>query len=51
MMRRAGEVGDDAMISPGEIDGWAWVKYATIGIRGVSCDEKRCERSFVGKHE
>ena len=51
MTRSVEQVVDDAMISP--VGGGVGVvlKYATRGGRGVSRDEKRCERSFVGEHE
>ena len=52
LMRRVEQVGADATISPG---GGCWVGVGKIRgvrmIRGVSRDEKRCVRSFVGKHE
>ena len=48
MMRGAGLVVDDAMAAPGTIGGGCVLKYAG---RCVSRDDKRCVRSFVGKHE
>ena len=51
MTRSAGQVVDDAAISPVEMSGECVLKYATLGRRGASRDVKRCVRSFVGKHE
>ena len=51
MRRSVGLVVGEAMASPGEMSGECVLKYATVGRRGVSRDDKRCVRSFVGKHE
>ncbi len=51
MTRSVEEVVDDAMISPGGGGVDVGLKYAPRGGRGVSRDERRCERSFVGEHE